>query len=119
MTTGCNMHGQNSEYVLSASEFADKIKETPQYQIVDVRTPDEFNQEHLADAINIDWKNTDSFEKQISTLDQSTPLFVYCRSGKRSAAAANKMRKEGFTVYELRGGILEWKEAELPVTDSK
>src|SRR6185503_14004913 len=93
---GCsNGQGQSTVTNLPATEFAQKIKELPDAQIVDVRTPEEFSKGHLKNAGNIDWNRID-FTKQISTLDKSKPVFVYCLSGGRSSAAASKMRSEGF-----------------------
>jgi len=104
----------NSE--LSATVFADKIKELPTAVVVDVRTPEEFSKGHLVNAKNYDWRGED-FEKQIESLDKSKPVFVYCLGGGRSAAAAKQMRSEGFkTVYELQGGIMKWRGASLPET---
>lgn len=101
---------------LSATEFSDKIKELPSAAIIDVRTPDEFSKGHLVNALNYDW-NGNEFEKQIAPLDKSKPVFVYCLSGGRSLSAANKMRSDGFkTVYELDGGIMKWRGANLPET---
>ncbi len=101
---------------LSATEFATKIKELPTATIVDVRTPGEFSQGHIANAKNYNWRG-DDFEKQIAPLDKSKPVLVYCLSGGRSAKAANLMRSEGFTtVYELVGGMLSWRDASLPET---
>ena len=101
---------------LSAIEFSAKIKELPTSLVVDVRTPEEFSKGHLMNAKNYDW-NGDEFEKQIEPLDKSKPVFVYCLSGGRSARAASKMRSEGFkTVYELQGGIMKWRGANLPET---
>jgi thioredoxin len=101
---------------LSATEFAEKIKEIPTASIIDVRTPAEFSKGHLINALNYDW-NGNEFDKQIAPLDKSKPLFVYCLSGGRSSSAANKMRSNGFkTVYELDGGIMKWRGANLPET---
>jgi thioredoxin len=101
---------------LSAIEFAEKLKEMPTAAILDVRTPDEFSKGHLANALNYDW-NGNEFDKQIATLDKSQPVLVYCLSGGRSSSAATKMRSEGFkTVYELDGGIMKWRGANLPET---
>ena len=101
---------------LSAIEFADKIKELSTSVVVDVRTPEEFSKRHIVNAKNYDWRGKD-FEKQIKVLDKSKPVFVYCLSGGRSAAAASQMRSEGFkTVYELQGGIMKWRGADLPET---
>ena len=99
---------------LSAPEFAQKINELPSAPIIDVRTPSEFSKGHLNYALNVDWNGND-FENQISTLDKSKPVLVYCLSGGRSSAAAAKMRSEGFQqVYELAGGIMKWRAANLP-----
>jgi thioredoxin len=88
----------------------------PTATIIDVRTTDEFSKGHLANANNYDW-NGNEFDKQIAPLDKSKPVFVYCLSGGRSSSAASKMRSEGFkTVYELDGGIMKWRGANLPET---
>jgi thioredoxin len=101
---------------LSAIEFAEKLKEMSTATIIDVRTPDEFSKGHLANALNYDW-NENEFDKQIAPLDKSKPVFIYCLSGGRSSSAASKMRSEGFkTVYELDGGIMKWRGANLPET---
>lgn len=99
---------------LPATEFAEKIKQSPAATVVDVRTPGEFSRGHLPDALNCDW-NGSEFDSQISTIDKSKPVFVYCQSGSRSASAAAKMRSDGFKkVYELQGGIMKWRAADLP-----
>lgn len=107
---------QDSQTKLSASRFSEKIKSLPDAPIIDVRTPGEFAQGHLLNALNYDW-NGGNFEQQISHLDKNKPVFVYCQSGRRSASAAAKMRESGFKeVYELDGGILAWRSANLPET---
>jgi thioredoxin 1 len=99
---------------LSATEFAEKIKELPTAPIIDVRTPDEFSKGHLANALNYNW-NGNEFEQQIALLDKSKPVFVYCLSGGRSSAAAGKMRASGFKqVFEMDGGFTKWRAAKLP-----
>ncbi len=104
---------------LSPKEFAKKIKETTNAQVVDVRTPEEFAGGYIADAKNIDWNN-DNFDKKISNLDKDKPTFVYCQSGNRSGSAAKRMKEMGFTnVYELSGGIRAWRSADLPLQTVK
>ena len=111
-----NGQTQTSKTNLSATEFADKMKELPTAPILDVRTPNEFSKGHLVNALNYDW-NGNEFEKQIAPLDKSKPVFVYCLSGGRSSSAASKMRSDGFTqVYEMDGGIMKWRGANLPET---
>jgi len=111
-----NGQTQSNQSMLSAIEFFTKIKELKTATIVDVRTPDEFSKGHLANANNFDWNGTE-FDNQIAPLDKSKPVFVYCLSGGRSSSAANKMRSDGFTqVYEMDGGIMKWRGANLPET---
>lgn len=99
---------------LSAIEFSEKIKEQTSAPIIDVRTPEEFANGHLPNAKNVDWNGND-FDQQITSLDKSKPVFVYCLSGGRSSSAAKQMRSEGFKeVYELKGGIMKWRAANLP-----
>jgi thioredoxin 1 len=88
----------------------------PLATVVDVRTPEEFTKGHLQNALNYNW-NGSEFQKQVSTLDKSKPVFVYCLSGGRSSAAANQMRSDEFKkVYELSGGIMKWRAVNLPET---
>lgn len=101
---------------LPPTEFSEKIKEQTSAQIVDVRTPGEFEKGHLPNAKNMNWNGSD-FDSQIETLDKSKPVFVYCLSGSRSSAAAKRMRSKGFKeVIELKGGIMGWRRANLPET---
>lgn len=102
---------------MSPKDFKKKMEATTNPQLVDVRTADEFAGGYIPGAKNIDW-NSDGFETKIAKLDKSKPTFVYCHSGKRSAAAAKKMKKMGFTqVHELSGGITGWEAEGLPLTE--
>lgn len=76
--------------------------------ILDVRTADEFNGGHIANAINIDFYG-DGFDATIDTLDKSTPVYVYCQGGGRSGQTKDMMATKGFTeVYNLLGGYGNW-----------
>lgn len=78
--------------------------------IVDVRTPEEVSGGVIKGAsVFADIKGA-SFETQIAALDTSKTYIVYCRSGARSASAAEYMSQKGFKhVYNLEGGITAWK----------
>jgi thioredoxin 1 len=111
-----NAQNQNGYVQLSAADFQNKIKEMAQVPLLDVRTPDEFGKGHLLNAKNVDW-NGSEFEKEIAKLDKSKPVFLYCLSGGRSGKASQKLLAEGFKeVYELNGGIMKWRAANLPET---
>ncbi|MEO0060031.1 MAG: hypothetical protein RLZZ312_1678 [Bacteroidota bacterium] len=105
---GCN--GQTSKNVLtvSVSEFADAIQTVTKPQLIDVRTPKEFEPQHIDNAININW-NDAAFTENIAKLDKTKPVYIYCLAGSRSLQAANKMAELGFTkIINLEGGILKW-----------
>lgn len=102
--------------VLTATEFSEAIAAANDPFILDVRTPGEFSEGHLEDAVNYDWNGAD-FEQQVATLDKSKEVYIYCLSGGRSGAAADYMRGEGFTVFEMDGGMMKWRAADLPETN--
>ena len=91
---------------VDAEQFAREI-EREEVQLVDVRTAEEFSEGHIPGAVNMD-VNGVAFEAQIATLDTERPVALYCRSGRRSKVAAEKVAKAGFEVVELDGGILSW-----------
>lgn len=88
----------------------EKITAEKSVVILDVRTPQEFADGHIKDAVNIDVK-ADSFKdealRQLS--DKNQMIAVYCRSGRRSVTAANILSSEGYkNIVNLKGGILSW-----------
>jgi rhodanese-related sulfurtransferase len=71
---------------------------------LDVRTPEEFKEGHIAGAVNLNIYDAD-FSAQLDQLDKSKPIYVYCKSGGRSTDASDMMRAKGFkAVYNLVGG---------------
>ena len=101
---------------LSVSEFDQKLGADSSVQLVDVRTPEEFAQGHLAGALNIDWEGADFKKKVKEELTTARPVMVYCRSGRRSAESALFLHEQGFKVYNMKGGIGAWTEAGKRVT---
>jgi len=99
---------------LSVKAFADAL--APETSIIDVRTAEEFAAGHLRGAANIDWYQAGFVESVKAAYGKEHALYVYCRSGRRSASAAEKLAKEGYTVYNLEGGYLAWTEAGREVT---
>ena len=93
-----------------------EVLEKPQYQalvekgyaVIDVRTPEEYEEGHIEGAQNIDVKSG-AFVTEIEKLSKSDTLLVYCRSGRRSLYAAQVMVSFGFQkIYDLEGGFLNW-----------
>lgn len=70
--------------------------------VLDVRTPEEYEQSHVKGAVNID-VNGASFQREVQKLDKSADYVVYCRSGKRSAQAIKEMKDVGFTSVKNLG----------------
>ena len=96
---------------VTPDEFEQAIAE-PDVQLVDVRTPEEYEQGHIVGAMNIDWKNDAFADEAGQMLDKSKTVAVYCRSGHRSHEAGNKLYTMGYThIVELQGGLEAWKTA--------
>lgn len=93
----------------------DKGLSNPDVQLLDVRTPEEFSEGHIKGAVNIDVNEPDFQAAATSELTKGKPVYVYCRSGRRSLFAGEILAKEGFDVVDLDGGILAWEGAGLPV----
>ena len=83
-------------------------KESSDFVIVDVRTPDEFADGHIEDATNLDYYSS-SFRDELEKLDKTKTYLIYCQSGRRSNASLEIMKELGFKeVYNVTGGITGW-----------
>lgn len=99
---------------LSPNQFEKEINRS-NIHLIDVRTPQEYSEGHIANAQNIDYKNSD-FLQRMDSLDKNTPIYLYCLAGSRSNAASQKLKAEGFTnIKQLSGGYLAWKNNQLPI----
>ena len=106
---------QNDTTLLSPSKFEQAIS-AGKIQLIDVRTPEEFQKGRIANSMMIDWKNKKEFESKTKSLDPAKPVYLYCSAGVRSHAAAEYLREKGFKeIYELNGGLNKWKEENKPV----
>jgi len=105
--SGCNSQDTSDTKRLNIVEFNSAITKD-NVQLIDVRTPKEYEQGHIPNAIVIDYF-ADDFATKAKTLDKNKPVYLYCRSGKRSAKASKKLQTLGFTqIYDLEGGYLKW-----------
>ena len=109
LAAGC---GNKAVKTVGVEEFASVMTQND-VRLIDVRTPKEYAEGHLAGAENIDVKAPD-FAERIK--DIKGTVAVYCRGGKRSLTAAKQFAKQGCTVYNLDGGILAWQKAGKPTT---
>ncbi len=103
--------------LVSPVAAADVLEDrAPEVVLLDVRTPEEFNEAHVPDSVNIDFYAA-NFAAQLDELPKDVPYVVYCRSGNRSSSTMDIMRDLGFTeVWDVDGGIIAWSEADLPLT---
>lgn len=114
-TTGCSAQSDSID-TLAPQAFIKQAKADTTAIILDVRTPGEYKEEHLAGAQQLDFLNTSVFDAGIKLLDKSHTYYVYCRSGKRSHNACIKIKKQGLKVFDMEGGILNWKKLGMPTT---
>jgi len=112
LTTAC---GQQNFENTDVQGFSELIADTNAV-VLDVRTAAEFTEGHIKGAILIDQGQSDFVEKAKATLPIEKRIAVYCRSGRRSANAAGKLADVGYKCVNLKGGILAWKDAGMPVT---
>lgn len=100
---------------LSPQEFQ-SLTQQPGVEVIDVRTPEEFAQGHLANAVNMNVESPE-FATQIASLDPNGEYAIYCRSANRSKVAMEQMKAAGITnVQELDGGIVAWQAQGLPLS---
>lgn len=97
----------NAIQLISVEEM-DTLLSLENVQIIDVRTPKEYEGGHIKGAINIDYRD-ENFMEMLSKVDKTKPVAVYCKKGGRSGACSKIMKKEGFKmIYDLDGGITSW-----------
>ena len=104
--------GKLSDTHKSPETIIQEVKAGKAY-LVDVRTPEEYGEGHLSHSKNIDFRSTD-FKTQISKLDRSKPVYLYCRSGNRSGKAADTLQTLDFKAAYNIGGFADLKTAGLP-----
>ena len=111
MFTGCaatNNSQTNTYRQIAMDEAVNMMAQEHGYIILDVRRPDEYAAGHIPNAINV--ANETIGTAEIPELpDKDQLIMVYCRSGRRSKEASEKLVKLGYTNIVEFGGILDWK----------
>ena len=110
LLSSCSAPGSsaNSYRQISMDKAVEMMKTETGYIILDVRRPDEYAEGHIPGAINL--PNEDIGTAEIPELpDKAQLILVYCRSGRRSKEASEKLVKLGYTNVVEFGGILDWK----------
>ncbi len=98
-----------------AYEIIKKNSGNKNFVIIDVRQPNEYNEGHIRNAILINYYSK-NFKEEIAKLDRNKTYVIYCRSGSRSGRTLKLMKQLQFKrVYNIYGGIMNWKREKLPV----
>ncbi|ERM83357.1 hypothetical protein P872_16060 [Rhodonellum psychrophilum GCM71 = DSM 17998] len=106
---------QKETTVLSPDKFEAKSNKGKKAVILDIRTPEEIAQGHIEGTDSADFL-ADDFEEKLSGMDKNKKYYVYCRSGKRTVSAAEKMQEMGFRkIFVLEGGLNNWIEQGNPI----
>jgi len=87
-------------------------KKDPSYVFLDVRNPNEWETGTIPSSIKI---SLSELENSTAKLDKSKNIIVLCQSGGRSSRACEFLKKEGFNIYNLSGGMISWKQKNYPV----
>ncbi|MFN5478741.1 MAG: thioredoxin domain-containing protein [Chitinophagaceae bacterium] len=104
-----------SQTAVADAEAFNKAISTGKVQVLDVRTADEYKSGHIDKSLQANWLDKKEFLDRTSHLDKSIPVYIYCLSGGRSAAAAEVLRANGYKVTNLEGGITAWKAKNKPL----
>lgn len=103
---------KNSAINISPNDLFEALQKDS-IQLVDVRTPKEYQAGFIKTAQNMDYKSS-NFSTNLEALNKQKPVYIYCRSGKRSEKSIKIFQEAGFEkIYNLEGGILNWKQKGL------
>ena len=97
---------------ITALELSEKLKFGKHPLVVDVRQPDEFRAGHVNGAKLIP---LNEINRRIKELPKGREIVCICDSGSRSSSAAKALAKEGYSVFNVQGGMIAWRRAKLPV----
>lgn len=111
--------GHDTINLLDPKDFLKLIETQPAVSLIDVRTPQEFEEGRIPGAVNIDESSSNFIEEVKQEINPGSAVAIYCRSGRRSEIAAKLLAKAGYEVSDLKGGILNWEKSGLTVTNGK
>ena len=100
---------------IKATEAGKLLKSNKQIAILDVRTPEEYAEGHIAGAKNLNLFDPE-FKSKLAALDKDKPYLVHCASGNRSARVRDMMQAMHFTkIYHMQDGFNAWRKAGEPI----
>lgn len=109
-------HSKHFDYTeLNCTDFENKINSDNNYILIDVRTPKEYRNGHMKNAVNVSYFHS-WFTDSIQKLDHSKTIYMYCQTQHRSPLASRKMKKMGFQkIIDLKGGFMKWENKAMPI----
>lgn len=113
IVSGCKTH--KTVVVLEPEEFITAMQGDSMAVLLDVRRPSEYAEGHIKNAVNLDWLDSVRFNEGLLLIDKKHTYYIYCRSGRRSNAAAIRMQEAGYRVFDMNGGVLQWKTLGMPL----
>lgn len=115
---GCQVQAERLLDPQAARDMIESNRDNPDFVLLDVRTPEEFQMGYIAGARLLNYYDPD-FSDQLDALDRNALILFYCRSGNRTSHVLRMAGRKGFTrAYDLRGGILAWQRAGFSLTRS-
>ncbi len=111
-TSGYKLHGRIIKNITpeKAHTLVQENADNPNLVILDVRTPKEFSEGRIENAVNLDF-HSENFREELDKLDKDRAYIVHCAKGVRSRKTLNMMKELGFKqAYNMKGGIVKWKE---------
>ena len=108
-TSACAQQKEEAAVVrhVAADEFKAVI-ENGEGQLIDIRTPREYQMGHIPGASTIDFYSS-SYSSELAKLDKSKPIYIYCRSGSRTSKSVALLKSLGFTeIVNLKHGLIDW-----------
>ena len=104
----CEAQQKETVKLISQEEAKTALAEKEDIILLDVRTPEEFDEGAIEGAKNINFFDED-FAEQVNQFDKNKPVYIYCKSGNRSAKAAKQLQEMGFKeIYDIEGGYMNW-----------
>ena len=103
----CGSSGQINPQEVAADELKELL--TQDILLVDVRTPNEYQQGRIPGSRLVNYRDAD-FAAKVAQLEIDKPVAVYCAAGTRSTNAMKAFQDAGFkTIYNYKGGFGDWK----------
>lgn len=119
MISYCNGQKATAIQTIGPAAFSAQLKASAAPQLLDVRSQEEYVTGHIENADNVNWLS-DSFVLRTAKYKKTKAIYLYCKSGGRSAKAAEKLAELGFTkIYNLQGGMLKWEADGFAKADNK